>query len=538
MHKLSVFWRVLFIFALVFRIAPASFADVPYQTGVTTFRGATTNLVGTGVRVCLAEAPSSGENIMVNPADVGCPTNLFTYFTSAGISSNYPNSFGTNDYHCDRVAAYLCGTVTSSPIFGGCPLGIAPGLAHVDDMDANYFINNYLLTSSRVNDAIVNQSFDFVVTNGAGETPLDTDYDNYAANYGTLFVGSIGAGGHVVPPGTAYNSIGVAAYQLGGANSSVGPTMDNYRCKPDITGPDPNTSFVVPQVAGCAAVLMQAGLRGDGGGNTNAAVDIRTIKALLLNGAVKLLGWTNGPTSPLDARYGAGMLNLHNAYVQLAGGRQTNFVTTSTATVGGVHPPNANATNFIASLSGWDFTTNTSAGTYDSVHHYYFTVTNNSAKTFFLTSATLTWHRHAGALSINNLRLYLYNAANSNLVNCSTSAVDNVQHIYNAHLAPGRYDLQVLKAGGSYVTAAEPYALAYAFAPLPVLKVAHTTNSTTVTWPAYPAGFQLQAITNLFATNTWSTNNVPYPTVTNQQNIVVLNPTNKAQFFELYSPNF
>ena len=38
---------------------------------------------------------------------------------------------------------------------------------------------------------------------------------------------------------------------------------------------------------------MQAGLRGDGGSDTNAAADMRTIKALLLNGAVKPADWTN-----------------------------------------------------------------------------------------------------------------------------------------------------------------------------------------------------------------------------------------------------
>ena len=54
-----------------------------------------------------------------------------------------------------------------------------------------------------------------------------------------------------------------------------------------------STSFSTPQVAGAAAVLMQAGLRGDGGSDTNAAADIRTVKALLFNGAVKPADWTN-----------------------------------------------------------------------------------------------------------------------------------------------------------------------------------------------------------------------------------------------------
>ena len=122
-------------------------------------------------------------------------------------------------------------------------------------------------------------------------------------------------------------------------NSSVGPTVDNGRAKPDITAPASATSFSTPLVTGAAAVLMQAGLRGDGGGNTNAAADIRTVKALLLNGAVKPADWTNNPPSPLDPRYGAGMLNVFNSYEQLAGGKHGYIVSTSVSS-GRPHPPN------------------------------------------------------------------------------------------------------------------------------------------------------------------------------------------------------
>jgi len=83
---------------------------------------------------------------------------------------------------------------------------------------------------------------------------------------------------------------------------------------------------------------MQAALRGDGGSNTNAAFDMRTIKALLLNGAVKPLGWTNSNSSPLDARYGAGVVNVFNAYEQLAGGKH-GFIASTTVGTGGAHPP-------------------------------------------------------------------------------------------------------------------------------------------------------------------------------------------------------
>ena len=104
---------------------------------------------------------------------------------------------------------------------------------------------------------------------------------------------------------------------------------------------------------------MQAGLRGDGGSDTNSAADMRTVKALLLNGAVKPADWTNNPPSPLDPRYGAGVLNVFNSYEQLAGGKHGYIASTSVPT-GSAHPPTG-ATGTIGALSGWDFNTNTSS---------------------------------------------------------------------------------------------------------------------------------------------------------------------------------
>ena len=504
-------------------------------TGVTVFRAATTNLFGNGIRVAQPEAVDTGqEDYEVNPADVGQSSSLFSYTDSSGSSSTYPNAYGTNAYHPERVASFFYSTI---PV-GSAPAGIATNVAHVDCLDANWYMNHYVYTGIPINlgDAIVNMSFSYGTSSGVSfQQSLDTYMDNYAVQYGALFVASVGVTGAPAAPGTSYDCISVAAFNPG-ANSAVGPTLDNLRCKPDLTAPDPNTSFSVPQVAGAAAVLMQAGGRGDGGPSTNASTNMITLKALLLNGTVKPLGWTNGPATPLDARYGAGMLDLYNSYRELAGGRHTNQVTTTVST-GGAHPPNGN-TNTVPVLSGWDFNTNTSSALNDAINHYYFNVSNSVSSASFVASATLVWNRHANTSGINNLRLYLYNTANSNLVNCSTSAVDNVQHFYNPRLAPGRYDLQVWKAGGIYVSAAEPYALAYAFVQPPKLTTLHTTNNVTVAWPAYPDGYQLQYTTNLLNTNSWSTNYLAFPTISNQMNLLTFSPTNKIEAFRLVSPNF
>jgi len=133
--------------------------------------------------------------------------------------------------------------------------------------------------------------------------------------------------------------------------------------------------------------------------------------------------------------------------------------------------------------------------------------------------------------------LFLYNCANSNLVAGSTSLVDNVEHLFVPKLAPGRYDLQVWKAGGAgIVSAAEPYALAWQFVQPPTLALAKAGTNLNLTWPYYPAGFVVEANTNLLSSGGWSTNQLLAVIFTNSQNTLLLNPTNAAQFFRLRQP--
>src|SRR6202021_1127262 len=108
-------------------------------------------------------------------------------------------------------------------------------------------------------------------------------------------------------------------------------------------------------------------------------------------------------------------------------------------------------------LSGWDFNTNNSSSSGDTVNHYFFNVTNGNGNAAFTLTTTLVWNRHRNKTAINNLELFLYNAANSNLVASSTSVVDNVQHVFVPQLAQGRYDLQVWKAGGGSIVSTNEY---------------------------------------------------------------------------------
>ena len=533
-------FQTLLLSAGAIWICVAGFAGTLDDTGVIALRAITTNVDGSGIRVAQAEA--SAPPFEVDPAAVGQPGSLFSYFSSAGgVTNDFPNNVGVKSDHADGVGNF----------FYGMPSGVATNVAHVDNFDADYFVNTYVISNlATLNDAVVNQSFTFSEQSVSVQRAYDAYYDNYSVQNKTLFVSAANNYGNydpanyiytttnVVLPGTAYNCISVGAYINGNYYNSIGPTIDNGRCKPDISGEWSDTSTATAQISGAAALLMQAALRGDGGSDTNSASDIRTIKALLLNGAVKPLGWTNGNSAPLDARYGAGVVNVLNSYEQLAGGKHV-CIATSTVPLNAAHPPTG-VVGTVSALSGWNFATNTSGISSDSIHHFYFNVSNAVGSVKFDATATLVWNRHINYSDVNDLDLLLYNTADSNLIAASTSYVNNVEHLYVTNLAQGRYDLQVWKAGGTpgvnIVSAAEPYALAWEFVPPPAVTISGTTNPV-LSWPVYPAGFCVEARTNLQA-DTWSTNDVPPLMFTNGQNSIPLNTPNAAQFFRLRKPSF
>jgi hypothetical protein len=537
MNRLYIRALFLFLFLCAQFLCASVRAQIgPYldTMGVTLLRAFGTNLNGAGIRIGQPEADYTSTNDWeVDPPNVAQPVSLFTYYTNGATSTMFPNTLGVDSAHADNVGQCLYDFYT----------GAATNVAHVDNAFADDYYNDYIsqnkLLPVNVTDAVVSQSFTFGGVGAGTQETIDSAYDNYSVQYKTLFVSAAcnySINPTVSPPGTSYNCISVGAY-LG--DSSYGPTIDNGRCKPDMVAVTPTgwneTSFSTPLVAAAAAIMMQAGLRGDGGKDTNSAANMITVKALLLNGAVKPANWKHTPPEPLDTNYGVGVLNVFNSYEQLAGGKHNdNFSTNIPA--GTAHPP-VSTTASMAVLNGWDFNTNTSSATQDGVNHYFFNITNNTTNVTFTLTATLNWNRHQNTTGINNLALYLYNAANSNLVASSTSVVDNVQHVYLPKLAQGRYDLQVWKAGGAAIVSdSEPYALAWGIF-TESLSIGRSGTNIFLSWPAYPAGFAVEGITDL-NTPIGSTNNIPSPVFTNNQNVVWLSPTNNQQFFWLQTPNF
>jgi hypothetical protein len=472
--------------------AGSAHADDLATMDVTTLRALDSTLTGGGILVAQAEALDSTNlpAFEINPAAVGEPESFFAWISTNGAYTNYPNAAGTESGHAEAVGLNIF----------GASQGVAPGIEHLDNYEADYFYQYIIVTNFPIPDSVVNQSFAFF-EDPTNEPPIDSAYDNYIATNGNIFSSAVnGLNDGVGPPGTAYNCIGVGAYGVN-AVITTGPTPDNGRSKPDIVAPGFETSFTIPYVTGAAAVLLQAAARGDGGSATTNAADRRTVKALLLNGALKPFDWSHATNAPLDTRYGAGVLNLFRSYQQLAGGRQTCTASNSVASGAG-HPP-VSGLGTIASPLGWDFETITTPPQQDAVNHYLFNPATNSTFT-----ATLVWERQAGMTNINQLALFLYDASSGALLASSVSPVDNVQHLYIPLLQPGAYDLEVVKYGGvsQSLTPSEMCALAFEFYPVtpPLLAVSVSAANTVLTWPASPTVFTLQQTLSLSPPISWS----------------------------------
>ena len=202
-----------------------------------------------------------------------------------------------------------------------------------------------------------------------------------------------------------YNSIAVG---MSDATSSIGPTTIEVagRSKPDIVAPGkfpyatPSSSYAAPKVSAAAALLVETG--NNLTSNAADAVTPETIKAVLLTGATKdsLPSWSHTDTQPLDAQYGAGLLNVDNSHRILTAGEQE-----------------ASSSSLVPS-TGWDYDTIAADGT----KNYFFDI--GSSFTLDQLSITATWLRDiaitdgagiAGSAlltpSLANIDLKLYSAS-------------------------------------------------------------------------------------------------------------------------------
>ena len=279
--------------------------------------------------------------------------------------------------------------------------------------------------------------------------------DALAARDRCVIVAGCGNGGTdntIAKPSWGYNviSVGTArglgqfphSFQYVGRpifeHSSFGPTEDG-RSKPDVialglavepTVDSPHSyqfnrqgvgysSFAAPQVAGIAALLIDAARFNQ----IDQGDDPLVIKALILNGANKLVGWHKGTTdpdddheSPLDYRQGAGLVDAAASYRQL--------------TAGQYNPASPSPT-------GWDAAAVALTPNDPNSQRIYHLGNANPGTQV---KATLTWNRHYqqnglfAALPLNSISLELWTvAANGELLHRldhSDSTRDTVQHLY------------------------------------------------------------------------------------------------------------
>jgi hypothetical protein len=226
--------------------------------------------------------------------------------------------------------------------------------------------------------------------------------------------------------------------------------------KPDIVAPGAATSWATPVVAAAAALMQQVAAEPPLSSNPSAA-DPTVIKAVLMAGAVHSETWSNAPTAsgdsrgeavrPLDPIFGAGVVNVDRAHRILTGGEQDGSLAV---------PEDATLR-----AAGWDYT-QIAAGT----NTHWRLRLYDAAPEF---SVIATWRRlpssnFAVAPSVPTIRLRLFRVEGTTLIPltgedgpayyesgnvASTSAPDNVQHIYVRGLAAGEYVIQAQRLGSS-----------------------------------------------------------------------------------------
>lgn len=256
---------------------------------------------------------------------------------------------------------------------------------------------------------------------------------------------------------------GLAVGLTSGAHSAGLTAYDGLgRMKPDLVAYDSLTSFATPQVSSAAGLISEK-LRLTTYSTALATADYpRLTKVLLLAGATKdsISSWSRISTAhpyeqPYDKVYGAGALNVLLAYRILSAGPQTASSSSTVAATGWAVAPVRSSTS-------------------QASRTYFFDIPAGTANSRF--SCALTWHRVVTETNIAffgstptlanlDLRLYAVAAGTFTLpatpIDASLSLVDNVEHLYQASLAPGRYALQVSSASSTSTA----YALAWRSSP-------------------------------------------------------------------------
>lgn len=382
----------------------------------------------------------SGIPVMISEATVS--TTEFIYLPQ-GTTGTTPYA-GTGNFTGKTITPYSGASSTSSHAatvlgnFCGTGQSLATGVTEVHAWLADDFVLALLGTDPppSFSGSVQNHSWAGTVGDSALDIEIMRKLDLLVDRDAATITTPLNNGGSMASLlANAYHSIAVGVFS--GNHPTSHSNLDGVgRMKPDIVVDQPYTSFAAPAVASAATLLLDTIRPG-----FPEADDPRVVKAILIAGATKqnLPGWhRTGPTRPYDETFGAGELNVLNAYHILATGRQATSDTT------------------LRSHRGWDIATTSGAA-----RRYFFEVPQGRwANTF---SAAITWHRHfsdgVSTMSLSDLNLRLVQASGfipGSSVDESISVADNVEHIFRRNLPPGRYALEVTST-----TAGEAFAIAW-----------------------------------------------------------------------------
>jgi len=390
--------------------------------------------LGIGVSASIVEAPDNG-NYRLNTADAQLQGKTFQFPSggSTGVSG-----------HATTVGRYLFGTQSLAPRIGATVDGSTAANYEVNNWINAGFLNanNTALLPAVEPRRLVSHSWVGTFGDATTDTVILNRADYAVQRDGTIATYALNNGSGTTIPAlmaSTYNGIVVG---LSNGNHSRGTTTVNGpgRQKPDLVVPTEFTSWATPTVSSAAGLLTQVAATTSGLGNGQRQ---QVVKSLLMGGATKAgpdlpgtWSWSNSPSEPLDAVYGAGQLDVEAAYDILVAGE---FEAGST----------------LAAATGWDFGTASAA----TPRRYFFDVDPSLAGGSL--TASLNWQRTMTATdtdprpaftnyvfggSLANLDLRLYSASGftlGGLVSQSTSTVENTELIWSTGLTPGLGDFSV-----------------------------------------------------------------------------------------------
>lgn len=385
----------------------------------------------------LGVAMPTGSGIILLQSEASTSTTTPDYLPQAGGPGSFAGAgvYAGKTFYAESGAGVALGhaqSVSSNYYVSGS--GIAQGATEIHMYTATDFLT--LLYSGSTPPVFPGrvQNHSWIGTTDATTDPqLLRALDLLINRDGVLAAVPLNNGTAAMPALLGNNYHALTAGLRSGQHSQGGTNTDGSgRMKPDLVVNESETSYASPAIAGTAAALLQSAVAL---GNTNAEKP-QVIKAQMLAGASKqnLPQWVRlADTAPYDAVFGAGELNIRNAwYIQQAGQHAASTSTESPS-------------------RGWDYgTTNNNA----TGKRYFFSIPAGRYATTF--SAALTWHRAifgspgSYTSSLSDLNLKLYASTNftpgTTALYSSSSTVDNVEHLFCYNLPPGQYMLVVTTA--------------------------------------------------------------------------------------------